>query len=293
MSTIDVTPISPVLGAEVRGVDLSAPVDDPLFDKIRDAFHEHGVLFFKDSGPMDPDVQVEFASRFGPLHRHPAAPTLEANDAIFVIHTHRDSKVSNGNGWHTDVSCDEEPPLGTMLQLHLLPPSGGDTLFACMGAAYDSLSQTMKDFLAPLTALHESEHVYRGRYADRGVDDAGKVYPSAEHPIVRTHPETGRQTLYVNRGFTTRIPSLSLHESKAVLSMLLDHCERSEFQVRHRWEKNDVAFWDNRRVQHFAMWDYWPHERKGHRVTVKGDRPFHRTDGMSGEALKRVSDGHF
>jgi len=293
MGTIEVTPISPILGAEVRGVDLAAPVDDASFELIRDAFHEHGVLFFKDSAEMEPDVHVDFASRFGPLHTHPAAPTHESNDAIFVIHTHRDSTVSNGNGWHTDVSCDEEPPLGTMLQLNLLPPNGGDTLFACMASAYDALSQTMKDFLAPLTALHESEHVYRGRYAERGVDDTGKVYPSAEHPIVRTHPETGRQALYVNRGFTTKIPSLSSHESTAVLAMLLDHCAKAEFQVRHRWDRHDVAFWDNRRLQHFAMWDYWPHERKGHRVTVKGDRPFHRSDGVSAEPLKRISDGHF
>ena len=293
MGTIEVTAVSPILGAEVRGVDLASPVDDASFELIRDAFHDHGVLFFKGSGPIEPDVHVAFASRFGPLHTHPAAPTHEANDAIFVIHTHRDSKVSNGNGWHTDVSCDEEPPLGTMLQLHLLPPNGGDTLFACMAAAYEVLSQTMKDFLAPLTALHESEHVYRGRYSDRGVDDTGKVYPNAEHPVVRTHPVTGRQALYVNRGFTTRIPSLSAYESKAVLAMLFDHCAKPEFQVRHRWDKYDVVFWDNRRLQHFAMWDYWPNERKGHRVTVKGDRPFHREDGVSAEPLTTVSDGHF
>ncbi len=293
MTGITVTPVSPVVGAEVRGVDLASPISDDTFAEVLGAFHEHGVLFFKDSGPIEPETQVAFASRLGPLHTHPAAPTLEGHDAIFVIHTHKDSRVSNGNGWHSDVSCDEEPPLGTMLQLHQLPPAGGDTLFACMAAAYDALSGPMKNFVSELTALHSSEHVYRGRYADRGVDDTDKVYPEAEHPVVRTHPVTGRQALYVNRGFTTKVLGLSPHESRSMLHMLFEHCERNEFQVRHRWDVNDVVLWDNRRLQHFAMWDYWPHERKGHRVTVKGDRPFHRAGGEPRSSTLRVSSGQF
>jgi taurine dioxygenase len=127
--------------------------------------------------------------------------------------------------------------------------------------------------LAGLTATHGSEHVYRGRYADRGMNDIGKVYPQAVHPIVRTHPETGRKALYVNRTFTTRIDALSPAESEAILGLLFDHSEQIDFQIRFRWERNDVAFWDNRCVMHHAVWDYWPHERKGRRVTIKGDRP--------------------
>jgi taurine dioxygenase len=184
--------------------------------------------------------------------------------------------VANGNGWHTDVSCDEEPPLGTMLQLHVLPSSGGDTLFANMCAAFETLSPTLQQFLVTLTARHESEHIYRGRYADRGVDDTGRSYPSAVHPVVRTHPDSGRQALYVNPSFTTRINEVAAEESKALLEFLYRHQQRPEFQVRFSWTPNAIALWDNRSTQHFALWDYWPEERKGHRVTIRGERPFYR-----------------
>jgi taurine dioxygenase len=210
---------------------------------------------------------------FGPLHQHPAAPEMPGQPEIFVIHVHRDSQIANGEFWHSDVSCDEEPPLATMLQIHVLPDSGGDTLFVNMYAAFEALSEPLKQMLSGLTALHGSEHVYRGRYSDRDVDDEGKIYPVASHPIVRTHPETGKQALYVNRTFTTRIEGLSENESDALLTFLFAHCERPDFQIRFRWEKNDVAFWDNRCTLHRAMWDYWPNERKGHRVSIKGDRP--------------------
>jgi taurine dioxygenase len=210
---------------------------------------------------------------FGDLHMHPAAPQMPGYPEVFVIHAHRDSKIANGEFWHSDVSCDEEPPLGTMLQIHVLPDIGGDTMFANMYAAYDALSAPIRQMVTGLTAVHESEHIYRGRYADRGMDDRGKVYPSAVHPVVRTHPETGRKAIYVNRTFTTRIVELNAAESDAVLTLLFDHCEHVDFQIRFRWQQNDVAFWDNRCVMHRAIWDYWPNERKGRRVTIKGDRP--------------------
>ncbi len=204
---------------------------------------------------------------------HPAAPQMAGQPEIFEIHAHKDSKVANGEFWHSDVSCDEEPPLGTILQLHILPEVGGDTMFANMYAAYEALSEPLKAMLSGLTALHESEHVYRGRYSDRGVEDHGKTYPQAVHPVIRTHPETGRKALYVNRTFTTRINELSESESKAMLELLFDHGEHVDRQIRYRWEQFDVAFWDNRCTMHRAIWDYWPGERKGSRVTIKGDRP--------------------
>ena len=271
---IDVTSLTPTVGAEIRGVDLRQPLPDEMFEEVRSAFLRHQVVFFKEQDRLSPDQQVAFGRRFGGLHLHPAAPHLEGLPEVFVIHTHKGSKIANGNGWHTDVSCDAEPPLGTMLQLHQLPSQGGDTLFASMYAAWEALSAPMQAFLETLNARHESEHVYRGRYSDRDVDDAGKVYPESVHPIVRTHPETGRRALYVNCGFTTSIEGLGAAESKALLKFLFEHIEQERFQVRFKWEVNDMAFWDNRCLQHHAMWDYWPEERKGHRVTIQGDRPY-------------------
>lgn len=277
---IRITPSTPVIGAEISGIDITDPA---CFEPIHQALIDHQVIFFRDQPRLDPRAQIAFARQFGPLHAHPAAPHLEGHPEIFVIHAHRDSKVANGNGWHTDVSCDEEPPLATMLQIHTIPPSGGDTLFASMYAAYESLSHPMREFLAGLTATHDSEHVYRGRYSDRGVDDSGRVYPSAVHPVVRTHPNTGRRALFVNPGFTTRINELSADESRALLDYLFRHQQRQEFQVRFRWSPNAIAFWDNRCTQHFALWDYWPEERKGHRVTVQGERPFFDPDRVPAE----------
>src|SRR5579871_261708 len=271
-----ITRFSPALGAEVRGIDLSRGLDESSAAEIRAALLEHGVLFFKEQCEIAPDVQVQIGRRFGRLHIHPAAPHMPGQPEVFVIHAHKDSKVANGEFWHSDVSCDVEPPLGTILQIHLLPPAGGDTLFASMYAAYDDLSPRMKTYLAGLNAVHESEHIYRGRYSDRGVDDAGKEYPTAIHPVIRTHPETGRPALFVNRTFTTRIDGLPEEESRAILDFLCTHAERPWYQTRFHWRQNDVAMWDNRCTQHMAIWDYWPHERKGNRVTVKGDRPFYR-----------------
>lgn len=276
MSSLDVRPVSPVLGAEIRGVDLAAGVDDATFADIHEAFLDHGLLFFKDqSEPMAEDIQMAFGKRFGPLHIHPAAPGSGADDAIFVIHAHRDSKVANGNGWHSDVSCDETPPMATMLQLRQLPEGGGgDTMFASMEAAYAVLNESDREFLKSLSARHTSEHIFRGRYSDRGVDDSDRSeYPEAIHPVVRTHPETGRPSIYVNRAFTTSIVGMEDEHGAEFLRRLLRHIERPEFQIRFRWERNDVALWDNRCLQHYALWDYWPNERKGHRVTVLGDRP--------------------
>jgi taurine dioxygenase len=274
---MNVTPLSPVVGAEVVGVDL-AGVDDARFTHLHRLFLEHGVLVFRQQERLTPEAQVAFARRFGPLHRHPAAPGLATDPHIFVVRTHAESQIANGNGWHTDVSCEPEPPLATILQLHVVPPSGGgDTLFASMEAAYRALSLPVRRFLAGLRAVHESEHVYRGRYADRGVVDADKEYPMAVHPVIRTHPETGRQSVYVNRGFTTRIADLSPSESRGMLDWIFSHLERPEFQIRVSWCQNDVVIWDNRCVQHYAIWDYWPEERCGHRVSVKGDAPVYRS----------------
>ena len=270
---IEARPFAPNLGADIYGVDLSKPVPDDQFAEIRQAFLDYQVLFFKQQSEIPPELHVTFGKRFGPLHAHPAAPTMDGHPEIFEIHATMDSKIANGEFWHSDVSCDDEPPLGTMLQIHIAPPCGGDTMFSDMYGAYDALSEPVRRMLHGLTATHESEHIYRGRYADRGRNDVDIDCPSAVHPVVRTHPDTGRKALFVNRTFTTRINELSAAESDAVLTMLFEQAEHINHQIRFRWTLNDMAFWDNRCCMHRAIWDYWPEERKGRRVTIKGDRP--------------------
>jgi taurine dioxygenase len=269
---IAVEPLTPVIGAEITGVDL-AKVDDAAAAEIRQALLQHCVVFFRDQ-QMTPDEHKAFGRRFGELHIHPAAPAPEGHPEILVIHADEKSRHVAGHGWHSDVSCDLEPPMGSILYLTTVPAAGGDTLFANMYAAYEALSDKMQGFLSSLAAMHESEHVYRGRY---GMQEALRYgdYPKAEHPVVRTHPETGRKGLYVNSGFTKSIVGMKRRESEALLQFLYRHVELPEFQCRFRWRPNSVAFWDNRAVQHHALWDYWPEVRHGHRVTVKGDRPFH------------------
>ena len=275
--TVEVTALTPAIGAEISGLDLTDLSAD-AFELVHRTLIEHQVVFFRDQSQLAPEDQISFARRFGELHAHPAAPHMEGHPEIFVIHAHKDSKVANGNGWHTDVSCDETPPMGTMLQIHQLPLTGGDTLWTSTLAEYDALSEPMQKLLEGLTARHESEQIYRGRYSDRGVNDAGRDYPSAIHPMVRTHPDSGRRSLYVNPSFTTRIPELAADESAALLEYLYRHQQRPEFQVRFRWTPNAIALWDNRSTQHFALWDYWPEERRGHRVTIAGERPFFDPD---------------
>ena len=163
--------------------------------------------------------------------------------------------------------------MGSILHLNTVPPVGGDTLFASMSAAYEALSAPMKTYLENLTATHDGERVWRGRYSDQGVDDSGTVYPRAVHPVIRTHPITGRKGIFVNSPFTTHINEIPRDESDDILGYLYKHCGKPDFQVRFRWQPNSVAFWDNRCVQHLALWDYFPETRSGYRVTIEGDRP--------------------
>ena len=270
--TIGLETLTPHIGAEVSGVDLSKPLSNEQFSEIYRAWLEWKVLVFRNQH-LDREQHKAFARRFGALHVHPMQHSYGGDPEILTIKTTKDSRYTAGNGWHTDVSCDAEPPMATLLQLHTLPATGGDTLFASMYAALETLSLTLQHFLSTLTATHDSEHIYRGRYGDRGVDDSGRTYPHAVHPVVRTHPRSGRNALYVNPSFTTRINELSADESRALLEFLFRHQQRPEFQVRFRWTENAIALWDNRCTQHFALWDYWPQERKGHRVTIKGERP--------------------
>ncbi len=263
--------LTPVIGAELSGVDLSQPLSNHQFDEIHRALAENLVIFFRGQR-LTPQQHLAFGRRFGELHIHPAAPHAPDHPELMIIHADKDSPRANGEGWHSDVSCDPEPPTGSILYIRTCPQHGGDTLFASMYAAYEALSERMKQYLEGLTAIHDGEDVYRGLYANYGVADK-PAYPRAEHPVVRTHPVTGRRALYVNRGFTRRISGIPGDESDGILRYLFEHMENPLFQCRFRWKENSVAFWDNRCTQHRAMWDYWPHTRSGNRVTIKGERP--------------------
>ena len=272
-SGIKIKKYSPNLGAVITGVDLSKEINEDQFKDIHKAFLDNQVLFFQNQNEILPEIHLKLGKLFGELHVHPAAPSMPGYPEIFEIHAHKNSKVANGEFWHSDVSCDIKPPLGTMLQLHILPETGGDTMFSNMYSAYNELSDKYKSLLDGLIAIHESEHLYIGRYEDRGVNRDNIKTPVANHPLIRTHPITGKKAIYVNRTFTTGIEGMNKNESSSILEFLFEHCEHVNFQIRYRWNKNDMAFWDNRCTMHRAIWDYWPNERKGRRVTIKGDKP--------------------
>jgi len=274
--TIEVRKLKPVIGAEISGVDLSKELDSQQFKELHEALMENLVIFFRNQN-ITVEQHKAFGRRFGKLHVHPnAAQELAGHPEILVIKADENSKHVAGEEWHSDVSCDEEPPMGSVLHMHTVPPDGGgDTMFANMYAAFEALSPPLQRMLEGLTAVHDSSkaHGYRIKAGDR----SDMNFPRSIHPVVRTHPVTGRKALYVNRGFTTRITQLRPHESTAMLEMLYRHCETPEFMCRFRWQPNSVAFWDNRATQHHALFDYFPYRRYGLRATVVDDKPFYRT----------------
>lgn len=272
--TIRVAPVTPTLGADVYGADLSKPLDETQFAEIQRAWHENLVLFFREQPRLSPEQQIAFGKRFGPLHVHPLLPQLKGFPEIWELKVDPTTTKAPGEVWHSDVSFAELPPLGSVLQIHTRPPLGGDTLFSSTYAAYDRLSEKMKSFLQGLEAIHEGWSI--PAFDKEGKPAGYTPIPKAQHPVIRTHPATGKHVLFVNRNFTKRIIGLTELESKALLQHLFDHVENSAFQVRLRWNTNDVAFWDNRCTQHSAVFDYFPHERQGHRVTIIGEKPVYK-----------------
>jgi taurine dioxygenase len=267
---IEIRKVTPVIGAEIHGVDLSEPLSDRQFEVIHDALMQHVVIFFRDQ-VISVEQHKAFGRRFGELVVHPAAGTgVAEHPEIRVVEADANSTRVTGEGWHSDLSCQLEPPMGSILYIKETPPDGGgDTAFTNMYLAYEKLSDRMKAHIDGLTAVHDSAHVYtQSRYTR-----ADKTMPRAEHPMVRVHPVTGRKALFVNPGFTTGIVGLPRAEGDAILAYLYRHCEAFEFQCRFPWQVNSIAFWDNRCAMHKAVWDYFPHRRYGHRVTIKGDRP--------------------
>ncbi len=270
---LDLRPLTPELGAEVHGLDLRQIIDDAeLFDAVGEAFLRHHVLVFRDQR-LDRDDHKAIGRRFGPLHVHPSKRMLGAggDPEVFTVKADDRTVRNNGGRWHMDVSCEETPPLGSMLRLIDLPPHGGDTLFADMHRAFETLSPPIQRLILDLEAVHDGLQDLRWYGFE---PTAGRTYPRATHPMVVTHPDTGRPTLFVNEAFTSHIVGLSSPESDAVLRMLFAHISGNPgLHCRVRWEPDTLVFWDNRCLQHFAVFDYAPHPRRGERVTIAETRP--------------------
>ena len=268
----EVKPMSPTIGAELGGIRLSGDLPDKAISEVRDALLAYKVVFFRDQNHLTADEHIAFARRFGELEIHPATPKDQANREILKI-THDENSKGRENAWHSDVTWRPEPSLGSILRAHEVPPFGGDTLFSCMYSAYEALSPAMKEWVCGLTAVHDIARVFAGRL-NKSADELRTMYPVQEHPVVRTHPETGRRGLYVNTAFTDHIVGLSKTESDWLLAHLYSFAAIPEHQCRFRWAAGSVAFWDNRASQHYAASDYFPQRRVMERVTIAGDRPY-------------------
>jgi taurine dioxygenase len=270
--TIRVVPLTPAIGAEIEGVRMGPALAAEQVAEVRRALLEWKVVFFRDQDVSVAD-HVAFGRHFGALEIHPFTPNREDHPEVVVIHNDERTRVAQ-NRWHSDVTWRLEPSLGSILRARIVPPVGGDTLFADMGAAYDGLSEEIKERIDGAFALHSFEHNFGARMSEAKRREFLEKFPRPRHPVVRTHPETGRKTLYVNGAFTTQIEGLEPEESRRLLSRLYRQAAIPEYQCRFRWRENSVAFWDNRAVQHYAAFDYHPGVRRVERVTIVGDRPY-------------------
>ncbi len=282
-SAIEVTRLNRTIGAVVSGVNLAQELPRSVIDRLGELMVEHQVLFFRNQ-PITPREQRDFAAHFGTLHIHPIYPVLPDLPEIMLLDTHAGFLPDNDN-WHTDVTFSTTPPLAGILAAKRIPPAGGDTLWSSCAAAYEALSEPLRRFLDGLTARHsvaksfpperwQNDAAFKERYAR-----AVAKHPPVDHPVVRIHPVSGRKGIFVNEGFTTHINELEPRESQALLAFLFAHGSQPEFTVRWRWSVDDIAFWDNRNTQHYAVADYLPERRTMHRATVNGDKPFGPTKG--------------
>jgi len=280
---ISVTPFSDAFGAEVTGADLNRWDDDEQFARIRAAFLDHGVIAIRDQ-EIDPESQIAFAKRFGELQGHVLSKfLLPEHPEILVLSNRRENGepvgiADAGRHWHSDMSYSERPPLGSMLYAHEIPPEGGDTLFADMHAVLDALPSETRERIAGLKGVYNYTRDYekaRAKNPDRPPlsDEQLATLGEVTHPMVRTHPDTGRKALYVNEGHTIGIGGLPDSEAQSLLQELYAFSTRKDFVYRHQWRQHDVLFWDNRRAMHHALPYNLKFIRHMHRVTVAGDRP--------------------
>ena len=275
-NTLDIRPLSGALGAEILGIDLSRDLSDETMAAIRAAWLEHLVIFFRDQA-LEPAAYLNVASRFGEPVEYPFVKGLEGFPQITPVVKLEHETVNFGGLWHSDTAYLERPPMATMLIARETPPRGGDTLFANMYRAYETLSDGMKRMLDKLIIVNSSAKAdvtktREDRVRDSANTSARQEYV-AEHPVVRTHPETGRKALYANGGHALRFKDMTVEESAPLLNFLFAHATRPEFTCRFRWEVGSIALWDNRCTQHNPVNDYHGYRRVMHRVTLKGDVP--------------------
>lgn len=267
-----VRPLTTAVGAEIVDVDIR---DDKDFDGVKKAFIEHGVVVLRDQ-KITPDDHLAFAERFGPINVNRFFKPLDSHPSIATLLKEPDQKAAVGEVWHTDHSYDTVPALGSVLHAIEIPPFGGDTLFVSMAAAYEALSPGFRKMLDGLHAIHSSRHAFGAANSQEEASKTGRLgnpelaTQDSRHPIVITHPLSGRKGLYVNPGFTLHIENMSKSESAAILGFLYEHCQTPEFQCRIRWNEGDVTMWDNRATWHKALNDYHGHRRYMHRVTIEG-----------------------
>jgi len=273
---LDIKPLSAALGAEIQGLDLSRELNREDFLRIRKLLNEYEVIFFRDQD-ISPARQKALALGFGPLQTHPAYDTVQGFPEITILES-SSAKPTKIEAWHADMTFREHPPMGTVLKSVITPPKGGDTLWSSMTAAYEGLSFQMQKFLDGLTAVHDFAHGFKESLAEPGgrerLADAVAANPPVRHPVIRTHPETGKKVLYVNSLFTTHIEGLRPTESKALLEMLFEHIATVEYTCRFQWQPHSIAIWDNRSTQHKPVNDYFPAHRRMERITIDGDKPY-------------------
>lgn len=271
---LEVSPLTPRIGAEIGGIDLRDDLPDELIAEVRQALLTYKVIFFRDQH-ITQEQHIAFGRRFGDLEIHPITPKDQPNPEIFHLKT-QPGRTSGADKWHSDVTWREKPSLGSMLMGRIIPEVGGDTMWSDMVAAYEGLSPAMKDWVCTLTAVHDGSvfATLQGKPMASFLDE----FPAQEHPVVRTNTETGERALYVNVAFTSHIKGLSKKESDWLLQHLYAQSSIPEYQCRFRWREDSIAFWDNRSCQHYAVGDYFPAMRAMERVTITGDKPFFDPD---------------
>ena len=271
----EINRLSPTIGGELLGVDLRQDLTSEVKDLIYEALLVYKVIFFRDQD-LTTDQHIHFSKNFGDLEVHPFAPFKDGYPEVLKI-THNEKSRGRENTWHSDVTWRKEPSLGSVLRMLEKPENGGDTLFSNMYAAYDDLTDEVKQKLEGAVAVHDfvgfRKRLIKEGKSPKEIEAFNKKFPMPEHPVFRTHPDTGKKVIYVNRAFTQYIKGWEEDESKDMLDFLYSRASTPEYQCRFAWENNSIAFWDNRACQHYANSDYWPQIRRVERVTIIGDRP--------------------